>query len=40
MTALAVQVAASFLGALLALFVGYAYFLSPLPLPTFGWLWR
>ena len=38
MLAFARQVGAAFLGALLALFFAYAYFMSPLPLPTFGWL--
>ena len=32
------QMAVSFLGALLAILVAYAYFMSPLPLPTFGWV--
>lgn len=40
MKALALQVTASFLGTLLALWAGYAYFMSPLPIPTLGWLWR
>ena len=39
MKAFALQMAGSFVGALLAILVAYAYFMSPLPLPTLGWLW-
>lgn len=39
MKVLALSVAGSFVGGLLALLVAYAYFMSPLPLPTFGWVW-
>lgn len=39
MRAFALSVLSTFVGALLALLVAYAYFMSPLPLPAFGWAW-
>ena len=39
MKALALHIAASFTGTLLGLWLAYGVFLSPIPIPTFGWVW-
>lgn len=33
------EVIGSCVGTLLALFIGWLYLVSPLPLPTLAWLW-